>query len=87
MMNFTLKEYVLAMIWGAVNEQASSDAPRHPDFYELTRRFAYQLRVEHPALDLTLKTNRLFGTFYAMLSARRSEAREYRPSEQVSASA
>lgn len=88
MIGFTLEGYALALIWGALYEQASSDALKHPDFYKLKRRFLYQLRVEHPVLDLKLKTDRLFGTFYAMLSARSSVAPESRtPEAQASATA
>ena len=82
MIGFTLEGYALALIWGALYEQASSDAPKHPDFYKLKRRFLYQLRVEHPTLDLALKTNRLFATFYTMLSARSSAVQESQKTEE-----
>lgn len=74
-LNFALEGYVLAMIWGALKEQSDSDAPKHRDFYKLKRGFLYQLRVEHPVLELKLKTDALFHIFHGMISASSSAAR------------
>lgn len=87
MIGFTLEGYVLAMIKGVLEQQAATDAPKHPDFYKLKRRFDQQLRIEHPYLNLVGNLMRLADQAMAIFSARSSVAPESRTSEQESATA
>ncbi len=69
MIGFKLEGYVLTMIKGALDHQAVLDAPKHPDFYKLKRRFDQQLRVEHPFLNVVTGLARMGSKMAGIFSA------------------